>query len=376
MRVLAMVSRDPVNPALGGGETVMAEFAKALVRRGHDVDLLCASFPAGPAEATVDGVRVHRLASERLLGPAAYLDYRRGFRGRVDVILEDFLGGSRIPFFAPLYAKEPVISLYHQDHLPIFREEYSRALYPVLAGLERVLLWTHRGSYFLVNSSTTRDALVAKGANPSRVRVYHPGIPEETRNGGPPLPAKNRPPRIVCLGKIRRYKCQHHAILVLQELASSVPAASLVVAGRVGDADYLAEMRRLVRRCGLDDRVTFELGITENRKRELLRTSRAFLAPAPIEGFGIAVVEAAACGLPVVGTDGIPLDTLQEAVDGYRVPFGDISAEADRVRTLLTDDGALDRLAASAQRLAAAFTWEAAAAPLLGLLGHMDPGRT
>ena len=104
MRVLVLVSRDPLNPALGGGETVMAEFARALVRHGHEVDLLCASFPSSAAETEVDGIRVHRLAPESVVGPAAYIEYLRRFRGRVDVVLEEFLGGARFPFFASLYA--------------------------------------------------------------------------------------------------------------------------------------------------------------------------------------------------------------------------------------------------------------------------------
>ncbi len=376
MRVLAMVSRDAQNPALGGGETVMAEFAEALVRAGHEVHMVCVTFPCAAAEDVVRGVRVHRLAPETVLGPAAFVAYERRFRGHVDVILEDILGGSRIPFFAPLYVREPVISIWHQDHLPIFRHEFSPLLFPALAGLERVLVWTHGSAQFLVNSSTTRDGLVAKGVDSSRIRVFHPGIPEATLRSGPPLPAEARAPRIVCLGKIRRYKSQHHAIRVLREIVPSVPAATLVIAGRVGDEDYLEEMHGLVRASGLEGKVSFELRVTEQRKRELLRTSRVAIAPAPIEGFGIAVVEASACGLPVVGTQGVPEDALQEGVNGFRVPFGDIAAMADRSRALLTDDRLFDRLAASAQGFASQFTWERAAEPVLELVREMEGPRS
>jgi glycosyltransferase involved in cell wall biosynthesis len=375
MRVLVLVSRDPLNPALGGGETVMAEFARALVTHGHEVHLLCASFPSGAAETEVDGIHVHRLAPESVLGAAAYIEYLRRFRGRVDIVLEEFLGGARIPFFASLYVREPLISLWFQDHLPIFRHEFSPLLYPVLAGLDRVLLWTHRGSFFLAPSTKSRADLISKGADPDRVRVYLPGVSEASLESGPPPPASAREPRIVCLGKIRRYKSQHHAILVLKELVGSVPEASLVIAGRVGDPAYLEEMRALSRQHGLAEKVSFELRVTEERKRELLRTSRACLAPAPIEGFGIAIVEAGACGLPVVGTNGVPEDALQEGVNGFRVAFGDIGAMADRTRTLLTDDAAFDGLAVSSHRFASQFTWERASEPLLDLLREIVPDR-
>ncbi len=374
MRVLALVSRDAANPALGGGELVIDEFTKALARRGHEVDVLCASFRGAPAEADRDGVRIHRVAPESVLGLAASLEYRRRYRGRVDVILEEFLGGSRIPFSAPLYARERVISLWYQDHLPIFRHEFSPWLYPALAGLEHVLTWTHRRAEFLVDSGAARESLVAKGVDEGRIQVYHPGIDPVLLRAGPPLPARRRAARMVCLGKIRRYKCQHHAILALKQLAPAVPEATLVIAGRVGDRDYLAEMKRLADESGLREKVTFEVDVTEGRKRELLETSRVLLAPAPIEGFGIAIVEASACGLPTVGTTGVPVDSLSEGVNGFRVPFADVAALAQRASELLRDDLRFDALSVSAAGFAQSFTWERAAEPLLAMLRSSEDG--
>ena len=144
MRVLLLTSRDSANPALGGGEVVTAEFAKALVAHGHQVTLIAASIPGKPRMEEADGVCVMRLAPESVLGAAAYLEYWRRFRYSTDVVLEDFLGGSRIPFLAPLYVRQPIVAVWHQDHIPIFRHEYPAVLLPALAGLERGLVWAHR----------------------------------------------------------------------------------------------------------------------------------------------------------------------------------------------------------------------------------------
>ncbi len=375
MRVLVLVARDRENPALGGGEIVLAEFAKALVRKGHEVELLCAKFPGCATATLIDGVHVRRLAGERALGPAAFFEYRNRYRGRVDVILEEILGGSRIPFFAPLYVREPLVAVWQQDHIPIFRQEYSRLLLPALTGLERGLVWAHRRSFFLVPSEMSRDSLVSKGADPSRVRVFHPGIPDALLRDGPPPPSEARSPRIVCLGKIRRYKCQHHAILVLREVLRTNPRATLEIAGRVGDRDYFDEMRALAQEPDVRDKVAFELNVSEERKRELLRTSRALVAPAPIEGFGIAIVEANACGLPVVGTTGVPEDALREGENGFRVPFADVASMAERAGRLLEDNALFDGLSRRCAAFARAFTWERAAEPLLDLLRQLADRR-
>jgi glycosyltransferase involved in cell wall biosynthesis len=123
----------------------------------------------------------------------------------------------------------------------------------------------------------------------------------------------------------------------------------------------------------LEGRVSFEIGITEERKLELLRTSRALISPAPVEGFGISILEGNAAGLPVVGTDGVPAEALQEGVNGFRIRFGDIDAMADRTRRLLEDDELFDRIAQSAYSFAHGRTWSKATQPLLALMdrpGH------
>ena len=373
-----MVSRDAFNPALGGGETVIAAFAKALAARGHEVTIICSTFPGAPREEDVNGVHMVRVARESTLSSATCLEYRRRFRNRVDLVIEDFLAGPSLPFFAPLYVRHPVAAVWHQDHIPVFRYEYPAILLPALAGLERVLVWVHRRSYFFVPSVRSRKSLIAKGADPHRVCVFHPGIDEAFLRVDSPPRAADRARRLVCLGKIRRYKCQHHAILVLKEVLRTDPRASLVVAGRVGDQDYLDEMRALARRLGIEDRVAFELNVTEERKREILRTSRAMLAPAPVEGFGIAIIEASASGLPVIGTEGVPEDALQEDVNGFRVAFSNIVTMAARARVLLDDDDTFDRIVTRATAFAHQFTWERAAQPLLALVRELEshPGQS
>lgn len=370
-----MAARDPENPSLGGGEKVLWEFSRALSREGHHVEYLCSTFPGSRREAWIDGVHVLRLGPEALLGPAAFLAYRRWFRGRIDIVLEDILGGSWIPFFAPTYVREPLIGVWYQDHLPLFKNQFPSPMVPALAGLERSLVRAHHRTPVLVPSRAAKDDLVKKGANPERVEVYYPGVPPELLEAGIPPGVRGREPRVLWLGKIRRYKCPHHAILAFSEIAEGLPEATLTIAGRVGDRRYLREFSALIRRLGLEGRVAIELNIGEDRKASLLRSSRAFVAPAPVEGFGIAVAEASACGLPVVGSQGVPGDALQEGVNGFRVPFGDISAIAKGVRLLLTDDSLFDALSRSAHGFARQFTWEAAVQPLLRLVHEVGQGR-
>lgn len=73
---------------------------------------------------------------------------------------------------------------------------------------------------------------------------------------------------------------------------------------------------------------------------DLLKTSKLFLTMSIMEGFGMAACEAATCGLPVVGTDQIPVvtDILAPAGGGKVVPASDSAAAADAVLEILSMD--------------------------------------
>jgi glycosyltransferase involved in cell wall biosynthesis len=372
MRILVMVARDPDNPFLGGGELTFAEWSRELVRAGHSVEYLCSSFPGSPREGEFDGVRVHRLSGEHTLGLAMFVEYWRHYRGRTDVVVADMLGGSRIPFFAPFYVREPVITVWHQDHGPIFRNQYPRPLWPFLGILEKLLLRVHRGCFVLVPSELSKQSFAAKGGDPSLVRVYRPGIARPLLAEGEPPGFALRRPWILCLGKIRRYKSAHHAIEVIPRLGPELQSTELFIAGRMGQPDYYEELAGLARRLGVGERVHFEVNISEERKIALLRTSRVLLSPAPVEGFGVAILEAGACGLPVVGTTGIPTDALQERVNGFRVPFGEIDIMAERTRQILSDPELFSELSRGGYRLAQGSSWARSTEPLLGILRELQ----
>ena len=81
----------------------------------------------------------------------------------------------------------------------------------------------------------------------------------------------------------------------------------------------------------------------------MINRSRVFLYPSRREPFGLSIVEAMACGVPVITTDVFgPREIIEHNYDGLAVPPDDAGALADAVETLLSDDELRKRIAQNA----------------------------
>jgi glycosyltransferase involved in cell wall biosynthesis len=101
---------------------------------------------------------------------------------------------------------------------------------------------------------------------------------------------------LLFLGRLHEKKGCEELIRAL----ATTPTARLVMAGPCADESYLAMLRRLTSQLGCADRVTFTGMLTGNLKWGALAAAEVFILPSHQENFGIAVVEALACGVPVL----------------------------------------------------------------------------
>ena len=71
----------------------------------------------------------------------------------------------------------------------------------------------------------------------------------------------------------------------------------------------------------------------------MYRAADVFVFPTLVEGLGLVVLEAMACGLPVIVTSRGPDEVVRDGVDGYVVPAGDSTAIIEALERLYADAG-------------------------------------
>jgi glycosyltransferase involved in cell wall biosynthesis len=126
-----------------------------------------------------------------------------------------------------------------------------------------------------------------------------------------------------------------------------------------GTGDNRAELEQLAATLEVDRAVVFHGFVSEERKIDLMRSAWANIFPSPKEGWGITVVEAAACATPSLASDSPGLrDSVCHGETGFLVPHGDIEALAVRMVELADSPALVTRLGDRARRFAEGLTWE------------------
>ncbi len=353
LHLLAVNWRDVRNPEAGGAEVHLHEILARMVKRGHSATLVATSFSGAANEEIVDGIRVLRAGSWWNANFVLPWAARRALRGRdVDLAIEDI---NKIPFFMPLQTRLPVLAVIpHLFGATVFRETNPLFAIYVLAW-EAFIPLVYRRSRFVAISPSTRDDLVRRGVAAALVKVVLCGLDHDVYRVLPNV-ARSAEPTVVHLGRLRKYKAVDVVLKSFVQVRARVPRARLLV---VGDGPELPALRRLAERLGLGDAAEFTGRVRGDEVVAILNRAHVCVNASPKEGWGLTVVEANACGVPVVGSDRPGLrDSIHHGKSGFLVPYGDTDAFASRTIELLTDVALWRRMSDASLAWARSLTWE------------------
>ena len=290
---------------------------------------------------------------------------------------------AHIPYFAsPLFPTVPTVVTVH-DLIPLILPAYRGSLLVRLYTRLVAAAARKAEAIITVSQASARDIVCYLHIPPERVHVTYEAAGEAfqpVEDEACPEPSRRAelaairqkyalPERyLLYLGGFDQRKNLSALLRAFALLVNRRPQARLVIAGRLPERDnpLFPDPRRLVEELGLEERVIFTGWVAEEDKPSLLTGAMAFVFPSLYEGFGLPVVEAMACGTPVIASSS---SSLPEVVGegGILVEPTDAEALADAMELLLVDDALRAELRQRALAQAARFSWRQTALETLAV---------
>lgn len=375
--IRALFLTESFHPVLGGGEGHIRALGRALARTGIAVTVLTRRGESGwPAEEMLDGMRVVRVEPP---GPARAGKYRmvphamaalHRLRAAYDVLV---VRGTRVlglPGVVAARAAGKRVILQPEVNGEMSGEVYTwgqplagtpldgairagtRARNLLLRDADAFVAMSRRIQHEMMEAGVAEEkvALIPHGVDTVRLR---PASGQERSAARAHLGLPAGACVIVYTGRLLRGKGLEDLLAAFVRVAAAVPSAHLLIVGS-GAGQALSvedELRRTAAASGLGARVTFTGRLDD--VAEALRAADVFAFPSVYEALGISLIEAAATGLPAVGsrTGGI-VDVIEDGASGWLVAPGSVDELAARLQDLATDAAARARLGRRAREIA------------------------
>jgi glycosyltransferase involved in cell wall biosynthesis len=337
-------------PPIGGGGGTFSKDLAAELAKTHDVDVLTSHYQGLKKTETSDGVHIHRvpvigrtspyhatvlsMLSFIFSGTAKGIMLASG--KKYDIINTHFAvpTGPVGLALSRIFGIPNVLSVHGSDvYNP--SSKLSPHHYPLLRWAVRIIM---NGADKVVAQSRDNKNCAERFYHPKTdISVIPLGMPEPsckiTAKEGPAV--KKNGFRLISIGRMAKVKGYEHLIKAMDLLRKRGQDLMLLL---VGDGPERAVLEELSRELSVADIVEFPGWISGEQKYRLLSESDLYVMSSIHEGFGVVLLEAMACGLPIVCTNrGGQTDIIEDNKNGILVPPSDAEALADAILALKND---------------------------------------
>jgi glycosyltransferase involved in cell wall biosynthesis len=251
-----------------------------------------------------------------------------------------------------------IVSLRGSD-VPGYNLRFS-TLYKFITPLIK-MVW-HEARAVVANSQGLKD-LALKTDNQQAIEVIYNGI--DTRLFKPNGP-KDNIFRILCVARLIERKGINYLIEATQQLVKDYKNVKLVL---VGKGNIEQELKNDVRRRGLAEQVEFMGLVEQTTLPNIYNQARVFVLPSLNEGMSNTILEAMACGLPIITTNtGGTLELVSD--NGFVIPMRDSKAIYAACAKLIQNEVVRQGMGRRSREIAKGMSWEKIAQSYIDLYGR------
>jgi len=348
---------------LGGTEKGVYEISRRLVRKGHQVTVLTLDVQGYERQSQIEGINIYRLPAisiTKLIGAQLTVSpfSLPGANRTIRAIHPDIIHAHNLYFnltaIAPVIKRLNRLPLVTTLHLP--KMQYYKLWLDLL-----IQVYQKTIGRFVVESS---DKLIAVSKSVLKhaiedlktppLKIYH--IPNGVdTNVYVPSDRKRKRTIITYIGRLIRNKGPQNLVEASADILKAHPEARIYIVGEGSLKDKLMQQVASLR---LKDRIIFLGNVSDTLP--ILQETTIFVRPSLTEGMSLAILEAMACGLPVVASnvEGT-VEIIEEGKSGYLVPPADSKALAEAVIFLLDNNKIASQIGENARKKTEKFyNWE------------------
>ncbi len=225
-----------------------------------------------------------------------------------------------------------------------------------------ISFWSQRISFFLVKkysdliitiNPAVKKELQMMGFDANRIRVNSNGI--DLKYIEKIMPDKEASYDAIFLGRLHLSKGLFD-LIAIWEIVSKKRPAKLGIIGS-GDEKILHKLKKEIEKRGLTGNIDLLGYVESNKAYSIIKSSKLFVFPSHEEGFGIAILEAMACKLPVVAYD-LPLYRGIYGENISKVQLGNYNQFADTIIYLLANDKLRETFGIKGLTFAKKYDWD------------------
>jgi glycosyltransferase involved in cell wall biosynthesis len=342
MRVMWLNHKDIAHPTAGGAERLIHEVAAGLSRLGNENWIVSGSWPGARTREDIDSVHIRRFPTNF----APHLVYPLlANQLKIDIVVDSL--AHAIPWVAPYLTSVPHVALFVHRHARTLPTQVPPIPAKLFTAIERNYSRIYKGTKFATISESSREDLEELGIPRRSIQVILPGVNHNLFYPRKPTPTAS----MVQFSGIRPYKRPEVALEVLRRLLREGVDAILYI---VGDGPDLSRLRKTAEPLGGSVLFLGRLGYEE--LAGVVGSAWVHLQCSMAEGWGLAAIEAAACGTPTVAFR-VPgsVDSVESGTSGFLVADGDVEAMVTAAKSVIEGGEAIR---GRCLRYAERFSWD------------------